>query len=144
MIQYTARNSNPLWRHAALTEFRAGAKLSGEGNIARATANARDVYSYLRSCREHRHMMNTYWPTSALTEEQKLARTAGTVGFQLPKMMDDEAWAKLNKKGDGAEQESLPHEQQRLPEQLDLPAGFQEALKMVADAGKVKDGKDDN
>ncbi|KAJ3037685.1 hypothetical protein HDV00_001407 [Rhizophlyctis rosea] len=140
--QYTARNNNPMWRDAALIEFRMGAKLSDQTEVARAIHNLRDMYTYLRSCREHREMMQRYWPITALTEEQKLARTAGTVGLQLPKMMDDEAWAKLNAGKDGKESEvkaePQPHEQQTLPDQLDPPAGFQEALKMVAEANKQR------
>ena len=50
---------------------------------------ARNVLTYLESSREHKRLREMYWPTSNLSSEEKLKRTANVVGFNLPKKMED-------------------------------------------------------
>ena len=45
----------------------------------------KDIGIYLESHRVHKELMNQYWPTSTLTNQEKLKRTANKVGFELPK-----------------------------------------------------------
>ncbi|KAJ3305604.1 hypothetical protein HDV03_001249 [Kappamyces sp. JEL0829] len=46
--------------------------------------NLADVLAYLKASQTHKDMMERYWPTAALTPEEKLKRTANAVGFNLP------------------------------------------------------------
>lgn len=46
--------------------------------------DAEDSLVYLRSNRQYKELMDRYWPTSDLTTQEKLKRTANTVGFSLP------------------------------------------------------------
>ncbi|KAI8817200.1 uncharacterized protein EV422DRAFT_542855 [Fimicolochytrium jonesii] len=92
--QYTRRNNNKLWHNEVVTKFRAGAAERDPSVVATNVGHAKNVYAFMRSNRSHREMVERYWPISGLTEEEKLTRTANTVGLSLPKMFGaGETWA---------------------------------------------------
>jgi hypothetical protein len=52
------------------------------------TKDAEDVGAFLEASRKHTELMNQYWPTSSLSPEEKLRRTANKVGLELPKQAE--------------------------------------------------------
>lgn len=96
--------------------------------------------------------MRLYWPISDLSDDEKRTRTANTVGLQLPTMMGDEEWARLNKgaKG-GADVDASEAKKEGLLAALggtglgkmevgdlgdvELPASIEEAFKIVTGGG---------
>ncbi|KAI9017526.1 hypothetical protein BC832DRAFT_521788, partial [Gaertneriomyces semiglobifer] len=83
--QYTPRNNNRLWHNEVVSQFRAGSTLTDENAIRQKLMDAQNVLIFMRSNREHRDLMDRYWPTTGLSNEEKLTRTANTVGLSLPK-----------------------------------------------------------
>lgn len=76
----TLKNNNPLWVNAVTDP--------SQPPLKQPDLNA--LVSYLDACNNHKKMMELYWPVSDLTSEQKLTRTANTVGFALPEKFTDE------------------------------------------------------
>ncbi|TPX71091.1 hypothetical protein SpCBS45565_g01300 [Spizellomyces sp. 'palustris'] len=88
--QYTHRNKNRVWHNEVVARFRAGATLSDPVTIEESVKDARNILTFMRSNREHRNLVERYWPATGLSNEEKLTRTANTVGLSLPKMFGAE------------------------------------------------------
>lgn len=65
----------------------AAAHKNGSSKLADSDVDA--VGAYFGASQKHQDMIDRYWPTSNLTPEEKLKRTANTVGFDLPKSVPE-------------------------------------------------------
>ncbi|KAI8911645.1 hypothetical protein EDD86DRAFT_188647 [Gorgonomyces haynaldii] len=74
------KNGNMVWQQHLEARFRVGGKQS----------DALALYSFLEANKNHKEMMERYWPTSGLSNEEKLQKTAERVGLQLPKTFLDQ------------------------------------------------------
>ncbi|KAI8899919.1 hypothetical protein BC833DRAFT_518934, partial [Globomyces pollinis-pini] len=74
-IQLVARNQNKYWKDQLIDAYKSNN---------RTEQDAKDILTYFTSNRNHREMMERYWPVSTLTPEEKIKRTANKVGFSLP------------------------------------------------------------
>ncbi|KAJ3296245.1 hypothetical protein HK104_001810 [Borealophlyctis nickersoniae] len=127
--QYTRVNNNRVWHKTAVDAFRTGANSTGDA-AERALADAKDVLTYMRSSRVHREMMEQYWPTKGLSQEELLRRTANTVGLSLPKTV--EGGAGVEDLFRGSRGVGLSNGVQ----DVDIPPAMEEAFKIVAGAGE--------
>ncbi|KNE59820.1 hypothetical protein AMAG_05276 [Allomyces macrogynus ATCC 38327] len=75
--QITKKNGSVQWLAYVRAEFR---------NPKAKIVDAENALLFLRSNRTHRELLAAYFPT--LDEEERITRTAGKVGLQLPKMFD--------------------------------------------------------
>ncbi|KAJ3011022.1 hypothetical protein HKX48_007068 [Thoreauomyces humboldtii] len=96
--QFTRRNNNDMWHKEVVSRFRVGSTLSGRSEIETQLKHARNVHAMMRSNHIHRGLVTRYWPVSGMTEEQRLTKTANTVGLSMPKLfgsaeaLADEPW----------------------------------------------------
>ncbi|KAI8923420.1 hypothetical protein BC831DRAFT_471174 [Entophlyctis helioformis] len=86
--QYVRFNGNLFWRQQVMATYRMRASKDVEPKVLRGfVTDGENLLSYLRSGREHKEMMERYWPTSGLTTSEKLTKTANKVGFAMPKRL---------------------------------------------------------
>ncbi|KAI9093016.1 hypothetical protein DFS34DRAFT_631287 [Phlyctochytrium arcticum] len=88
--QFTIRNGNRVWHTEAVRKFRNGAQLTHPNQIQESLMDARNILHFLQSNRTHRELIERYWPSHNLTGDERLTRTANTVGLQLPKMFGED------------------------------------------------------
>ncbi|KAJ3354453.1 hypothetical protein GGF32_002494 [Allomyces javanicus] len=75
--QITKKNGSVQWLAYVRAEFR---------NPKARLVDAENALLFLRSNRTHRELLAAYFPT--LDDQERITRTAGKVGLQLPKMFD--------------------------------------------------------
>ncbi|TPX60003.1 hypothetical protein PhCBS80983_g02058 [Powellomyces hirtus] len=119
--QYTARNQNRMWHDEIVAGFKSGVQLSNPAQIQIRLTRARNLHAFLRSNRTHRELVERYWPISSMTEEEKLSRTANTVGLSLPKMFGaGETFAPSDRSLAGAETDAEPVLSPQVEEALNI------------------------
>jgi Complex 1 protein (LYR family) len=79
-----------MWRDEIKSQFKLHRKQTDEAKIALLLADARNLITYLDGVKMHRIYSDAYFSVSTLSGFEKLKRTAGVVGFALPKVYDAE------------------------------------------------------
>ncbi|KAI9332365.1 hypothetical protein BDR26DRAFT_869372 [Obelidium mucronatum] len=87
--QYTIRNDNTHWKQGAISEYRKH-QTNARAPVHLLQLNAVDFLAFLEAKREHKRLVDEYWPASQLTEAEKLGRTAGMVGLSMPRALKHE------------------------------------------------------
>ncbi|KAJ3405610.1 hypothetical protein HDU80_001089 [Chytriomyces hyalinus] len=88
--QYSHRNGTMLWHSATVAEYRKHSIDMDPASVAVAQLNALNLLSYLSSRREHKRLIEEYWPASTLTPAEKNTRTANFVGLSMPRPLRDD------------------------------------------------------
>ncbi|KAI9179805.1 hypothetical protein H9P43_005136 [Blastocladiella emersonii ATCC 22665] len=82
--QVTKKNNNPTWQRYLRAQFEV---VPADAAQHRARlVDAENALLFLRSNRTHRELLEGYFPV--LAEDERIKRTAGKVGLQLPRMFD--------------------------------------------------------
>ncbi|KAL2913786.1 hypothetical protein HK105_206665 [Polyrhizophydium stewartii] len=83
--QYVRRNGNQFWSAQVKAGFRKGAAATDTAEVHARRRDAENLLTYLQSNREYKELMERYWPSSSLTPQEKIERTANRVGLTAPK-----------------------------------------------------------
>ncbi|KAJ3416550.1 hypothetical protein HDV05_001287 [Chytridiales sp. JEL 0842] len=86
--QYTRPNQNPLWKTTLITRYRTSLTLQDPHLVQKLHWNAVDLLSFLKATREHQRLMDEYFPVSQLSASEKVERTAGVVGLNMPRPLE--------------------------------------------------------
>ncbi|KAJ3217675.1 hypothetical protein HDU67_007498 [Dinochytrium kinnereticum] len=86
--KFTAKNGSKVWHAELVSTYKAARTISDKAIIIRRQAEANGLLSFLQASKEHRRLMNLYWPVSGMSNDEKLKRTANVVGLSLPKAVD--------------------------------------------------------
>ncbi|KAI9352282.1 hypothetical protein DFJ73DRAFT_830443 [Zopfochytrium polystomum] len=91
-LQFTSRNGNPTWRNRLVTTYRSALseQRSHPSRVARQARDAEDLVIFLRATREHRRLVELYWPNAGLSQSEKTRRTAAVVGLNMPPPLRDD------------------------------------------------------
>lgn len=90
LTQYTKINENKLWVNEIKRVFRQNQHVTNKEHTALLQMNALDMITYLDGVKMHKTYSDAYFSVSKLSGAEKLKRTAGVVGFELPKTYDAE------------------------------------------------------
>ncbi|KAJ3329364.1 hypothetical protein HDU76_008046 [Blyttiomyces sp. JEL0837] len=88
--QYTSPNKNTVWKDHLISVYRQNAGLQDDRQIARNHLDATDILAFMKATREHKRLMEEYWPTVGISESERIERTAKTVGLNLPAPLRDD------------------------------------------------------